>query len=60
MANIKYRSETTGKLEYVHTLNGSGLAVGRTWAAIVENFQTKDGHIIIPEVLRKYTGFDII
>lgn len=59
-ANIKYRSKQTGKVEYVHTLNGSGLAVGRTWAAIVENFQTKDGHVIIPEVLRKYTGFDII
>ncbi len=59
-ANIKYRSKQTGKLEFVHTLNGSGLAVGRTWAAIVENFQTKDGHVIVPEVLRKYTGFDII
>lgn len=59
-ANIKYRSKQTGKVEYVHTLNGSGLAVGRTWAAIVENYQTEDGHIIIPEVLRKYTGFDII
>ncbi len=59
-ANIRYRSKETGKVEYVHTLNGSGLAVGRTWAAIVENCQTKDGHIIIPEVLRKYTGFDII
>ncbi len=59
-ANIKYRSKKTGKVEYVHTLNGSGLAVGRTWAAIVENFQTEDGHVIIPEVLRKYTGFDII
>ena len=44
----------------MHTLNGAGVAVGRTWAAIVENLQTKDGHIIIPEVVRKYTGFDII
>ncbi len=59
-ANIKYRNKATGKLEFVHTLNGSGLAVGRTFAAILENFQTEDGHVVIPEVLRKYTGFDII
>ncbi|MCD8024926.1 MAG: serine--tRNA ligase [Candidatus Gastranaerophilales bacterium] len=59
-ANIRYRSKSTGKPEFVHTLNGSGLAVGRTWAAIVENFQTKEGHVIVPEALRKYTGFDII
>ena len=59
-ANIKYRNKTTGKVEFVHTLNGSGLAVGRTFAAILENFQTEDGHVVIPEVLRKYTGFDII
>ena len=59
-ANIKYRNKTTGKVEFVHTLNGSGIAVGRTFAAILENFQTEDGHVVIPEVLRKYTGFDII
>ena len=58
-ANIRFRRKN-GSVEFVHTLNGSGLAVGRTLAAICENFQTDDGHIIIPEVLRKYTGFDII
>ena len=59
-ANIKYRDKQTGKTQFVHTINGSGLAVGRTFAAIVENFQQEDGTIIIPEVLRKYTGFDKI
>ncbi len=59
-ANIKYRSKTTGKTEFVHTINGSGLAVGRTFAAILENFQKADGTIVIPEVLRKYTGFDTL
>jgi len=59
-ANIRYRNKATGKTEFVHTLNGSGLAVGRTFAAIIENFQTEDGHVVVPEVLRKYTGFDII
>ena len=58
-ANIRFRRKD-GSVEFVHTLNGSGLAVGRTLAAICENFQTADGHIIIPEALRKYTGFDII
>ena len=58
-ANIRFRRKD-GSVEFVHTLNGSGLAVGRTLAAICENFQTADGHIIVPEVLRKYTGFDII
>lgn len=59
-ANIRYRNKETGKTEFVHTINGSGLAVGRTFAAIVENFQQEDGTIVIPEVLRKYTGFDRI
>ncbi|MBQ3641921.1 serine--tRNA ligase, partial [bacterium] len=59
-ANIRYRSKETGKTQFVHTINGSGLAVGRTFAAIVENNQQADGTIIIPEVLRKYTGFDEI
>jgi seryl-tRNA synthetase len=59
-ANLKYRSKETGKVEYVHTINGSGLAVGRTFAAIVENFQQEDGTILIPEVLQKFTGFDRI
>ncbi len=59
-ANIRYRDKETGKTRFVHTINGSGLAVGRTFAAIVENYQQADGSIVIPEVLRKYTGFDKI
>lgn len=59
-ANIRYRNKETGKTEFVHTLNGSGLAVGRTFAAILENFQQKDGSIVIPEVLRPYMGVDKI
>ena len=59
-ANIRYKDKTTGKTRFVHTINGSGLAVGRTVAAIIENFQQEDGTIIIPEVLRPYTGFDKI
>lgn len=55
-ANIRYRKEETGKVEFVHTLNGSGLAVGRTFAAILENYQEEDGTVIIPEVLRPYMG----
>ena len=58
-ANIKYRGED-GKLRFVHTLNGSGLAVGRTFAAVIENYQNEDGSITIPEVLRKYIGIDKI
>jgi seryl-tRNA synthetase len=53
-ANIRYRSAATGKVHFVHTLNGSGLAVGRTLLAIIENFQTKDGTFTIPEVLKPY------
>jgi seryl-tRNA synthetase len=49
-----------GKAEYVHTLNGSGLAVGRTWLAIVENYQQKDGSVVIPEALRAYVGAERI
>ena len=56
-ANIRYRDKETGKVNFVHTINGSGLAVGRTFAAILENFQQADGTILIPEVLQKYTGF---
>ncbi len=56
-ANIRYKAKETGKTRFVHTINGSGLAVGRTFAAIVENFQQADGTIIVPEVLRPYTGF---
>lgn len=59
-ANLKYRSKESGKAEFIHTINGSGLAVGRTFAAILENFQTENGDVIIPEVLRKYTGFEKI
>ncbi len=59
-ANIRYKEKATGKTRFVHTINGSGLAVGRTFAAILENFQQADGSVIIPEVLRKYTGFDKI
>ena len=59
-ANIRYKEKATGKTRFVHTINGSGLAVGRTFAAIIENYQQADGTIIIPEVLRKYTGFDKI
>ncbi len=55
-ANIRFRREAKGKTEYVHTLNGSGLAVGRTVAAIIENYQQEDGSIIIPEVLIPYMG----
>ncbi|NLY45801.1 MAG: serine--tRNA ligase [Tissierella sp.] len=54
--NLRYRREDNKKLEYMHTLNGSGLAVGRTFAAILENFQQEDGSVIIPEVLRSYLG----
>ena len=57
-ANIRYKEKATGKTRFVHTINGSGLAVGRTVAAIIENFQQADDTIIVPEVLRKYTGFD--
>lgn len=59
-ANIRYREKATGKIRFVHTLNGSGLAVGRTFAAIIENFQQADGTIKIPRVLHPYTGFDTI
>jgi seryl-tRNA synthetase len=55
-AKIRYRNEETGKLEYVHTLNGSGLAVGRTIAAILENYQQADGSVKIPDVLVPYMG----
>ena len=55
-ANIRYRRKDNNKVEYVHTLNGSGLAVGRTFAAILENYQQEDGSVIIPEALRPYMG----
>ena len=55
-ANIKYRQDGKGKAEHVHTLNGSGLAVGRTLIAILENYQQADGSVVIPEALRPYLG----
>jgi seryl-tRNA synthetase len=55
-ANIKFRSAGTGKAEFVHTLNGSGLAVGRTLIAILENNQQVDGSVIVPGALRPYMG----
>ena len=58
-ANIKFRDKDK-KTRFVHTLNGSGLAIGRTTAAVIENFQNEDGSITVPEVLRKYLGTDII
>ncbi|MDI6725418.1 MAG: serine--tRNA ligase [Smithellaceae bacterium] len=57
-ADIRFRREKTGKVEFVHTLNGSGLAVGRTLVAILENYQQADGSVLIPEVLRPYLGPD--
>jgi seryl-tRNA synthetase len=56
-ANIRFK-DSEGKNRFVHTINGSGLAVGRTFAAILENFYQEDGTVLIPEVLQKYTGFD--
>jgi len=57
-ANIRYRPEGKNRTEFVHTLNGSGLAIGRTWVAIVENYQQADGTVLIPEALRPYMGAD--
>jgi len=59
-ANIRYKPEGKGKTEFVHTLNGSGLAIGRTWVAIVENYQQADGSVVVPEALRPYLGVDQI
>ena len=59
-ANIRFRRDAKSKPEFVHTLNGSGLAVGRTVAAILENYQQEDGSVIVPEVLRRYMGCDVI
>jgi len=52
---MRYRNKEN-RLEYVHTLNGSGLAVGRTLVAVLENYQNEDGSVTVPEVLRKYMG----
>lgn len=59
-ANIRFRRDSKSKPEFVHTLNGSGLAVGRTVAAILENYLQADGSIVVPEVLRPYMGCDVI
>jgi seryl-tRNA synthetase len=60
-ANIRYRDKDTKKVNFVHTLNGSGLAIGRTNAAILENYQQADGSVVIPEVLRPYMrGVEVI
>lgn len=59
-ANIRFRSDATKKPEFVHTLNGSGLATSRLMVSILENYQTVEGKILVPEVLQKYTGFDVI
>jgi len=59
-AGIRFKPKGGGKSEFVHTLNGSGLAVGRTWIAVVENYQQADGSIAVPEVLRPYMGIERI
>ncbi|MFN7996325.1 MAG: serine--tRNA ligase [Bryobacteraceae bacterium] len=58
-ASIRFKG-AKGKSEFVHTLNGSGLAVGRTWVAIIENYQQKDGSVVVPEALRPYLGVEVI
>ena len=58
--NARFRRDIKAKPEYLHTLNGSGLAIGRTVAAILENYQQADGSVVVPEVLRSYMGTDII
>ena len=57
-AGIRFRGGK--KSEYLHTLNGSGLAVGRTWLAIIENYQQKDGSVVVPEALRRYLNVEVI
>ena len=59
-ADIKFRREPKAKPEFVHTLNGSGLAIGRTVSAILENYQQPDGSVLVPEALRRYMGVDVI
>ena len=59
-ANIKFKDNPKDKAQLVHTLNGSGLAIGRTVAAILENYQNEDGSVTVPEVLRPYMGVDVI
>jgi seryl-tRNA synthetase len=59
-ANIRYRPSPGAKPRFVHTLNGSGLGLPRTMIAVLENYQQKDGSIVVPEVLRPYMGVDVI
>lgn len=59
-AGVRFRRDKKGKAEYVHTLNGSGLAVGRALAAILENYQQEDGTVVVPEALRGFMGVDVI
>ncbi|MBE7037588.1 MAG: serine--tRNA ligase [Ruminococcaceae bacterium] len=59
-ANIKFKNSPKDKAQFVHTLNGSGVAIGRTVAAILENYQNKDGSVTVPEILRPYMGCDVI
>jgi seryl-tRNA synthetase len=59
-AGIRFRPEGKGRSEFVHTLNGSGLAIGRTWLAILENYQQPDGSVLLPEALQPYMGADRI
>jgi seryl-tRNA synthetase len=60
-AQIRFRRAGGSKPEYVHTINGSGLAIGRTWIAILENYQQRDGSVLIPEALRPYmNGKEVI
>ena len=59
-ARLRFKRSKDSKAEYCHTLNGSGLAVGRALAAILENYQQEDGSVVVPEVLRPYMGVDVI
>src|SRR5579864_2110506 len=59
-AGIRFKPAGKGKTEYAHTLNGSGLAIGRTWLAIIENYQQKDGSVVVPEALRPYLNAEVI
>jgi len=59
-ANIRWKPAGKGKSEFLHTLNGSGLAIGRTWLAVLENYQQKDGSVVIPEALRPYMNAERI
>jgi len=59
-AEIRYKPDARGKSDFAHTLNGSGLPIGRTWVAIIENYQQADGSVVVPEVLRPYLNAEVI